>query len=514
MFIKRWKHILVDEYQDTNIPQYEIIRALYPRRKGVEVVGTKNQNMNDEGVSKMHEEVDSRSLFVVGDRNQAIYSWRGARPTNIDLLTKDYSVQEFRLLENYRSTTPIITVANSILGFKGSESIDSNPLVEPVRILKCYNDEMQANCVASITKSLCQSNGRPIHSIAIMYRTNAQSRDLESALINKGIKYRIINGIKFYNRKEIKDIISFLTLLINPRDKVSANRAMSDPAEGIGESTRTFFFEWVERSEKEAISKGMVPPNLVDHLQFIVSMADENNLNTNLSAERNISDINIPKRFLKPLLLFSKNFMELISDSNNLSISKLILKIERMFINKEYIEKNTKSKVEADDKIENIAELVKSSLRYDSDQGALPSGKLLLFLEETALLITDESTAPDDPSNNLNTVDLMTIHASKGLEFHTVFLTGVEEGCLPLMNSHFSHQDLKHTKDSDEIAEERRLAFVAVTRAEKILFITLRSNTLKFTANGASMVKTRPSRFLFPIDDIIDKKIVLNSIWK
>ena len=227
-----FRHILVDEYQDTNIPQYEIIRLLSPQ-----------------------DDLDGRSLFCVGDKNQAIYSWRGARPNNVESLAQHYpNLMTFNLMQNYRCSPAIAEVANAVMGEVATTTDVTKQHVEAVRVVSTYDDEDQARCVSSIIETI-QSDSNAKMDIAVFYRTNSQSRVLEQMFVEKGIRYKLLGGNRFYDRKEIKDVLCYLRIISNPMDVNALQRAMKDMAKGLGQKTRQAFFKWVERSTQEVAQK-------------------------------------------------------------------------------------------------------------------------------------------------------------------------------------------------------------------------------------------------------------------
>jgi len=513
---QRFRHVLVDEYQDTNVPQYEIVRMLSPL--SLFVAGESDAKK-------------SRSLFCVGDTNQAIYSWRGARPGNMDQLGKDYpNMQTFGLLENYRCSPAVITVANAMLG-----SLATTPRAgiekkrcEPARIITCEDDADQAQCVSKLLQTLRGKTGageehgeqdpsskKTKHKeIAIMYRTNAQSRVLEAELVAKGIKHVLLGGKRFYDRKEVKDLLSFLRLLNNPYDRPSAIRAMEEFGTGIGPKTVASFTSWIDASvDKASQSKGTIP-SIFHHFESLVESTEHR-------PELADPPIELTKRGEKALLSFAEQFLELRSFAINKSLPDLLMRIKSTYFTKAYMERASKSPQEAEDRIENVEELLKAANKYAGEESCISSGQLRLFLEEAALLSGDDNEAEMAAARgNGEVVYLMTIHASKGLEFDTVFLTGAEEGVLPLLHGP-DNGGSDPEDDTDEVAEERRLAFVAVTRAKSLLFILNRKSSFKFQAadsqglGGAGMrtVTMKPSRFIEPLLSI-NKEHVVSLKWK
>ena len=539
----RYKHVLVDEYQDTNVPQYEIVRLLAPP-----------QLLSSDG-----DEQAARSFFAVGDPNQAVYGWRGARVGNMDQLSVDYpGIQRYGLLENYRCSPAVTTVANAIMATTATKPREGSAekRFEPVRVISCVDDAEQAQCVSTLLLTLRGKAGagndkKKNREVAVMYRTNAQSRMIEQELVKAGIKHVLLGGRRFYDRKEVKDALSFLRLVQNPSDRLSCSRCMEEFGTGIGTKTVEAFFSWIDASAAAAEASGgnSPPPTVLDHLEALVLQGggilpagtpkskrgggDPEDRSAGLAEPP--QELN--KRAEKALLAFAEQILELRALAHtSASVSDLGLKITQMFVTPQYLLRISKTAAEAQDRQENVGELVKAMQKFsaaaaaaarpaegegegEGEGGCVPTGKLAQFLEEAALLSADDNEAEAaSASADGDVVYLLTIHASKGLEFDTVFLTGAEEGTLPIVRGPEDAYGTKPSEDSDEVAEERRLAFVAVTRAKTLLFITHRAQVLRFSSasGGAPGMRTetaKPSRFLAPLSGL-DKTALVQLKWR
>lgn len=385
-----------------------------------------------------------------------------------------------------------------MLGRIGTQPIQlATNKAEPVRLLYCSDDEDQAKCVTKILSTLMIPKLKP-RKFAVLYRTNAQSRSLEQELATQGIKYKLIRGQKFYARREIKDVISCVRIIVNPCDKEAFNRALG-LVRGIGDKTRTNFFAWVDSCRYTSLNASKLPS--ISDLLFSLSSKDSNfMLNCPLTSRE--------KNLLLHLSITLKSLMDI---SQTGSVTDIVKKVILDLVNSEYLTKISKTMTESEDRKENLNELIKATERYSlesSSIGALPSGQLQAFLEETALSADGDEETDENDETGLSSgkeigesiVYLMTIHASKGLEFDTVFLTGMEDGFLPLTRTDFNKLQPSDIVETEEISEERRLAFVAITRAEKMLFICARKQLRQFSGNGLSIVtNAKLSRFLEPV---------------
>lgn len=412
----KYKYILIDEYQDTNEAQYTLSKLLAAKY---------------------------RNLFVVGDNDQAIYAFRGANYKNILNFEKDYpETKTIMLEENYRSTKTILNAANSVIKNnrerKDKNLWSNNDEGSKIKYRVVSNEKEEAAFVGTEIKELI-SKGIKEEDIAILYRTNAQSRVVEEEMLKKNIKYRVVGSFYFYNRKEIKDLLCYLRLINNHKDDVSLLRVINTPKRGIGEKT----------------------------LDNLTDIATENGTSI-------YEAITSGKE-----LEFKKLIEELTKNSETLSLTELIDNI----MNKSGIKKElTSSKLLEDEiRLENLNEFKSITKSYEEEYG---SATLSDFLDEISLV--SDMTEHQDGSNR---VSLMTVHSVKGLEFDYVFIVGMEEGIFP-------HYNAINDGSNSAIEEERRLCYVAITRAKKELCITSAESRMLFGNTNRNM----PSRFIEEID--------------
>lgn len=416
-----FKYVFIDEYQDTNEAQYTLSKMISAKYK---------------------------NICVVGDEAQSIYSWRGANYKNILNFEKDYKDAKVILLEqNYRSTKMILNAANSVIknniNKKDKNLWTLNEEGEKIKYIKANDEKDEASYVTKEIKEL-KNKGVNLDDIAVLYRTNAQSRTIEEGFLNSNIPYRIVGAFAFYSRKEIKDLLAYLKLIYNTKDDISLLRIINYPKRGIGSKT-------VDNLSMESVLNG-------------ISIFD-----TIKSGKE---------------LEFKKQIEEMIDLSNNLSLTETI----DMVLNKSGIKKELESErtLEADIRLENLNEFKSISKTFEEESGI---ASLEEFLNEVSLVSDVNEQKNDDTSK----VTLMTIHAVKGLEFDYVFVIGMEENIFPHVNSSFEEEGLE---------EERRLCYVAITRAKKKLYLL---NALRRTLFGKTSVNM-PSRFISEIDDeYIDK---------
>ena len=413
----RYKYILIDEYQDTNEAQYIFSKLLSAKY---------------------------RNIFVVGDNDQAIYAFRGANYKNILNFEKDYPEAKTILLEeNYRSTKTILDAANSVIKNnkerKDKKLWSNNPIGEKIKYKVVGNEKEEASFVATEIKELI-NQGVNEEDIAILYRTNAQSRVVEEEMLKKNIKYRVVGSFYFYNRKEIKDLLCYLRLINNHKDDVSLLRIINTPKRGIGEKT-------------------------IDNL-------------TNAAIENNTSLFEAISSGKE--LEFKKLIEELTKESENLSLTELVDNIlEKSGIKKELMSSKL---LEDEIRLENLNEFKGVTKSYEEEYG---SATLEDFLDEISL-VSDMSEHQD----GTNRVSLMTVHSVKGLEFDYVFIVGMEEGIFP-------HYNAINDGSSSAIEEERRLCYVAITRAKKKLYILSAESRMLFGNTN----RNKPSRFIDEIDE-------------
>ncbi|MBP9674784.1 MAG: UvrD-helicase domain-containing protein, partial [Bacteriovoracaceae bacterium] len=432
---KRFKYILVDEYQDTNRAQFILVELL---SRG------------------------SGNICVVGDEDQSIYSWRGADIRNILDFEKIYPNATFiKLEQNYRSTKNIISAATHLISHnekrKGKEMWTDNTTGEKIKLVECYNEKKEADFVAEKILEL-KDKGNSLKEMALFYRSNAQSRQLEDALRKCNIAYRVVGGIKFYERKEIKDALSYLRVLINSKDSLAFSRIINIPARGIGATT---FKKFEEEAVRLQISLYEVVEAIVQRPEEFTFLKLGAKIRTALSAL--ITVIQEAKLLVQKGEKPSRLTEKLLQESGYM---------EFLRASRDY---------EALARIENIEEFMNSIRQFEAE-AELPT--LSYFLET----ITLDTTGQEE--NFGAEVSLMTVHSSKGLEFEYVFLVGAEESIFP------SYQSLEVGESA--IEEERRLFYVAMTRAMKELFICYASSRMLFGTvrfNG-------PSRFVHEIPEI------------
>lgn len=434
----RFKYILIDEYQDTNRVQFELMRLLSEKR---------------------------RNICVVGDEDQSIYSWRGADIRNIlNFETIFPEVKILKLEQNYRSSKNIIEAAGHVIARncqrKGKSMWTDNKEGESIHVIECYNDKQEAAFVAKEILKLKEKE-TPFKEMSVFYRTNSQSRLIEDSLRTANIPYRVVGGIKFYERKEVKDLIAYMRLVVNEKDSLAFSRVINVPARGIGATT-------LRKLEGEAISNNVSLWEIVD---TIVDNIDEHShLKLSAKVKSSLSEfsnlINEIKVGEKAGVLPSTLYEKILLDSGYMNF----LKASK---NKDY---------ESMARIENLEELSSALKQFEQDQ---TRASLLGFLET----ITLDSSADVDALENLGEVSLMTIHGAKGLEFTHVFVTGNEENVFP------SYRSLEEGETG--IEEERRLFYVAMTRAMEKLYITFAQGRMLF----GQLKFNGPSRFIYEIPD-------------
>ena len=431
----RFRYILVDEYQDTNHSQYLIVRAL----------SDKFQN-----------------ICVVGDDAQSIYGFRGANIKNILNFQKDYQdVKLYRLEQNYRSTKNIVNAANSIISHNKNkiEKVVWTGNVEgsKIKVLRCITDADEGREVASQIFEFKMQEQRQNKEFAILYRTNAQSRAIEDALRKRDIPYRIYGGLSFYQRKEIKDLLAYLRLIINPKDEESLKRVINYPARGIGQATL----------DKLIIGAKNHSFSLFETLQN----ASELNLSLNAGTLKKLEG------FVNLILSLQIENQK----SNAFEIAEIVTKKSGLVL-----ELKKDGTPEGVSKVENIEELLNGIRDFVEGQREIAdaTGNLSEFLEDVALATDFDNEKESD----LDFVYLMTIHLSKGLEFPVVFIVGLEEDLFPSAMSLSSRSELE---------EERRLFYVGMTRAEQKAVLTYTLSRYRW----GKLVDAEPSRFIEEIDD-------------
>ena len=424
---QKFHHVLVDEYQDTNLAQYLIARKLAAVR---------------------------RNICVVGDDAQSIYAFRGADIQNILNFEKDYPDAEiFRLEQNYRSTQNIVEIANSVIRHNKAQLKKNvwtaNAQGEPIEVLKAESDNEEARMVAQSifeekVKSVCKNKD-----FAILYRTNAQSRPLEEALRKLNLKYRIIGGLSFYDRKEIKDLMGYLRLAINQNDEEAFKRVINYPKRGIGDTT-------LAKIQVVANDNGVPVWDVVSNVKLVLQGKAVGEIESFVNLIRSFS-----------ILATAKNAFEVVDH-----IAKASGIIRDLTADKS---------IEGIGRYENIQSLLSGVQQFVNDPET-EDPSLAVYLSDIALL-TDE----DRNKKEEDAITLMTIHSSKGLEFKNVFLVGLEEELFPSMMMTGSREDLE---------EERRLFYVAVTRAEHKLTFSYAGSRFRF----GTVRSMEPSRFLNEVD--------------
>lgn len=426
---ERFHYLLVDEYQDTNRAQFDLVTKLAELKK---------------------------NICVVGDEDQSIYSWRGADIRNILDFEEVYTnAQILKLEQNYRSSKNIIEAAGAVIARntqrKGKDMWTDNPDGESIDIVECHNDKEEAEFVSDKIKSLSKE-GHPYDEMAVFYRTNSQSRLIEDALRKSNIPYRVVGGIKFYERKEIKDLLAYVRILTNEKDSLALSRIINVPARGIGATT-------LRKIEEEAIK---IEGSLWEVIQRIVDNPEE------------YKHIRLTTRVKSSL----SHFVQIVHDAKLASDNKELPSdvFEKLLHESGYWEMLRASKdYESQARMENLQELGNAISQYEE---ANPEGGFQGFLETITL---DQSGTEEE---SMGEVSLMTIHGAKGLEFHYVFTTGMEENVFP------SYQSM----DGGDMAieEERRLFYVAMTRAMKHLYISFAQGRMLF----GQLRFNGPSRFL------------------
>ena len=424
----RFEYIFVDEYQDTNTAQYEMVKILSEKHK---------------------------NLCVVGDQDQSIYGWRGADIRNIIDFEKDFKDASLVILEeNYRSRPSILNAANELIK-NNSERKDkvlfsSREDGEKPAYKNFMSENEEARALAEKMKDL-RSEGIAYSNMAVLYRTNGQSRVIEEEMVNYGIPYKVVGGLKFYDRKEIKDILAYLNLLVNPRDEISFTRVINEPKRGIGDKTLGTI-QW------EAEARGM------SSLAYV--MEDEPGLSAR--AKKGLEEF---KDIIKKskVILEEKDLFFAIKDIIGYTGLASALELE--------------DTVEARSRLENIDSFLSSIASFVETN---PDADLETYLASVSLM------SDVDKTEEAAGVSLMTIHGAKGLEFPVVFVTGLEEGLFPS----------KFSIDEGNVEEERRLFYVAITRAEDRLYLSSASSRRVF----GKMMSTRESRFIEELKDTIDYK--------
>jgi DNA helicase-2/ATP-dependent DNA helicase PcrA len=423
---KKWqqqfRYIMIDEYQDTNAAQYQLVNMLTNADK---------------------------NIAVVGDDWQSIYSWRGADFRNILKFESDYKdCTIIKLEQNYRSTKHILDAAHAVIS-KNAQRSDKQLWTEaghglPVQILPVGNERAEGETIIRRIRGGVDSGTRKYHHYAVLYRTNAQSRSIEEAFVHYGVPYRVVGGVRFYDRKEIKDLLAYLRLIFQPEDRVSFERIVNTPTRGIGAKSLQNFFAWQNENQLgllQALTR-------VENCSYLTTKAR--------TALGELGDMLVSLREI----------------SEDASVSGLIDSLIRRI---DYLKFLDDGSPQGEARQENVRELLSVAQEYQ-DEG------LAGFLEEVALV-----SDLDGADFNGDAVTLMTLHAAKGLEFPVVFMVGLEESIFPHSRALY---------DQSEMEEERRLCYVGMTRARQELYMTYASSRLLY----GGVQHNPPSRFLSEID--------------
>jgi DNA helicase-2/ATP-dependent DNA helicase PcrA len=415
---RRFRHVLVDEYQDTNHAQYILIREL--------VTGSGSSPQNP---------LTPSELCVVGDADQSIYAFRGATIRNIEEFEEDYPDAKVILLEqNYRSTQNILAAANAVVsrnqGRKPKNLWSAQGAGPPIVGYVADNEHDEAAFVAQEVDRLADAGDSTPGQVAVFYRTNAQSRVFEEIFIRVGLPYRVVGGVRFYERREVRDLLAYLRLTSNPADEVSLRRVLNVPKRGIGERAEEYVAAYAQR-ERITFAEALARPADVPGLAGRSAHAIEG-FNELMTGLRELAESG-PVAELAEAILDRTGYVEALENSPDLQDKG---------------------------RIENLQEMVSVAREFD---GSRDDGTLAGFLEQVSL-VADADEIPEGAEHG-GMVTMMTLHTAKGLEFPVVFLTGLEEEVFP-------HQRSLASNDKKDLEEERRLAYVGITRAEQRLYLT------------------------------------------
>ena len=442
---ERYIHVMVDEFQDTNLVQYELIKQ----------IGEKYRN-----------------ICVVGDPDQSIYSWRAADLRNILSFEHDYPDAKVILLEqNYRSTKNILETASNVISVnqkrKAKRLWTENDAGERTVVVESYTEQEEAQFVVREIEQLVAKGQFRLGDFAVMYRTNAQSRVLEEAFIRYGVPYRLVAGTRFYERREVKDVIAYFRLIQNPQDSVSLQRIINVPGRGIGQTTVAKLSAWAQ-------SMGASPYDALRRLVDLKQRKDDDG-----------AELPFDGRAGDALARFSQMLADFIEKSQNTNLVDLFDFVVEGSNYKQF----TLNDPDGAERWENILELRTVAQQY---KDLPPRESLAAFLESVALV-----SDVDGYDEKLDRVTLITLHQAKGLEFPVVLIVGVEEKLLPHMRS---------MDDPDQLEEERRLFYVGITRAKKRLYLL---HAFRRSFMGQSTVNP-PSRFL----EDIPKHLITTPGWR
>ena len=451
----KWRYVLVDEFQDTNAAQFELARLFVDPP-----VGRKN-------------------LFVVGDEDQSIYRFRGADYRNVRQFRRYFLPEEVLLEQNYRSTQYILDVANAVIAGNTNRRpkrlrTDLGDGVK-VTIHEAYSEDEEAEYVLDKMAEMKSQGGQRLGGIAVVYRTKAQSRALEEACVRRNVRYRLVGATRFYERREIKDVLAYLRLVHNPSSTIALDRIIDKPRRGIGPKTYEELKDWAASasvSECEALRTLISSKSELDAVRTLQPLPD---------APFGTRARNVLTRFASML----DSWVRVAAENQYVNVAVLM---DRILDESGYLEDLLDGKNDGEDRFDNIEELRAVAARYSPNLSELEQGQdpLGQFLQEVSLV-----SEQDDYEENDDTLTLMTLHAAKGLEFPVVFMVGMEEGLLP-------HARSIDSEDEEDMAEERRLAYVGITRAKHCLFLVHASQRGMW---GRSEHQG-PSRFLddIPVD--------------
>lgn len=446
-YINRFDYILVDEYQDTNRAQFKLLNYLSKAK---------------------------RNICVVGDEDQSIYSWRGADIRNILEFEENFpEVSVLKLEQNYRSSRNIIEAASSVIARnvhrKGKEMWTSNPTGEEIEVIECFNEKEEAEFITNTILSLSKE-GHSTREMAVFYRTNAQSRTIEDQLRRANIPYRVVGGVKFYERKEIKDMLAYLRVIVNQKDSLAFSRIVNVPSRGIGATT-------LRKLENVAVRDGVSLPEVVE---------------TVVDNPADYKDMKLSAKVRSSLSMLANMFAEArVSDSNG----KLPSEIYESVLHESGYWESLKARkdYESQARLENLEEFSSAMKQFETSTEKPTLGA---FLET----ITLDTSNDEDTTQDLGEVSLMTIHGAKGLEFNHVFICGAEENIFPSLRSLEEFQDFG-------LEEERRLFYVAMTRAMEKLYICFAQGRMLY----GQLKFNGPSRF---INEIPNKYYTWRKVGK
>lgn len=430
----RFKYLLVDEYQDTNRAQYVLINLLAKKFK---------------------------NICIVGDDAQSIYAFRGADIRNILDFERDYpDAKVFRLEQNYRSTKTILAAADSVIKNNRNQIPKTlwtdNPVGEKVKVLEADDDKMEGLLIAQKIEEHINKEKLNLKDFAILYRTNAQSRSIEDALRRAGIPYVIVGGIEFYKRKEIKDVLAYLRLIVNPKDEESLLRVINYPPRGIGETTINKVIEQATKTHASLF-------DVISNVDALTSISERT------------------KTIMRQFVGLLKKYIELKSSMSASEVARAL--VDELGILRMYKEEQTPESLARWENIQELLSAITEFVDQHKEKGTLEN-----FLEEVSLV-----SAVDQMPDQRNSVTMMTLHSAKGLEFPVVFITGMEEGLFPLYQM---------SLDANELEEERRLCYVGMTRAMKQLYLTFTRVRYRF----GDVTYPVQSRFLSEIHESLLEK--------